>query len=133
MLGGRDQIGGGARSVLSCSIPELLQSCQPAGKLHTALANQSTIWQHDANTPYYFSSCATICGQLVAVGGWKAGKSTRAITIYNARNDSWESMGNMPTTQRRALVAALNGKMMVVGGEVGEWWCNDTDVVELLC
>ena len=84
MLGGRDQIGGGTRSVLSCSIPELLQSCQPAGKIHTALASQSTIWQHDANTPHYFSSCTTICGQLVAVGGWKAGKSTRAITIYNA-------------------------------------------------
>ena len=39
----------------------------------------------------------------------------------------------MPTARRRALVAILNGKMMVVGGEVEEWWCNDTNVVEILC
>ena len=71
MLGGYDRTGSMTRSVLSCSVPELLQSCQPqplAGKLRTA--NQSTIWRHVAGAPHYWSSCATLCGQLVAVGGY---------------------------------------------------------------
>ena len=136
MLGG-DQTGRMTRSVLSCSVPELLQSCQPqplAGKLRTAPANQSTIWRRVADAPHYWSSCATLCGQLVAVGGRdEAPKSTSAITGYNETTDSWEAMGNMPTARRMALVAILNGKMMVVGGVGGLVVGTATDVVEILC
>ena len=55
MLSGADQTGV-TRSVLSCSVPELLQSCQPqslAGKLRTVPANQSTIWRRVADAPHY--------------------------------------------------------------------------------
>ena len=135
-LGGEDQTGRWTRSVLSCSIPELLQSCQTqplAGKLRKASANKSTIWRQVADAPYYFSSCATLCGQLVAVGGYEAGKSTSAISVYNETTGSWEAVGNMPTARSLALVAILNGKMMVVGGYVGGWGLTVTDVVEILC
>ena len=138
ILGGCDQIGSETRSVLSCSIPNLLQSCQTqplAGKLRTAPANKSTIWRQVADAPHCSSSCTTLCGQLVAVGGGLF-SSTSAITVYNETTDSWEAMGNMPTAQRWALVAILNGKMMVVGGKVGGkvggWW-TITNIVELLC
>ena len=132
MLGGRL-----TRSVLSCSIPELLQSCQTqplAGELRTAPANKSTIWRQVADAPHYWSSCATLCGQLVAVGGCEAGY-TSAISVYNETTDSWEAMGNMPTARRWALVAILNGKMMVVGGLVRDLvrGLTATDVVEILC
>ena len=137
MLGGYDQTGLMTHSVLSCSVPELLQSCQPqplAGKLRTAPANQSTIWRRVADAPHYRSSCATLCGQLVAVGGHEALKNTSAITGYNETTDSWEAMGDMPTARCQALVAILNGKMMVVGGKVGGLvWGTATDVVEILC
>ena len=137
MLGGYNQTGWETRSVLSCSIPELLQSCQPqplAGKLRTAPANQSTIWQCVADAPHYWSSCATLGGQLVAVGGEKALKSTSAITGYNETTDSWEAMGDMPTARHWALVAILNGKMIVVGGVVGGWLSGTaTDAVEIFC
>ena len=132
MLGGGDHTGETC-SVLSCSVPELLQSCQPqplAGKLRTAPANQSTIWQPVADAPHYWSSCATLCGQLVAVGGYKGGKDTNTITGYNKRTNSWEAMGDMPTARQLALVAILNGKMMVVGGWVSRRTA--TDVVEIL-
>ena len=132
MLGGEDQTSRMTRSVLSCSVPELLQSCQPqplAGKLRTAPANQSTIWRHVTDAPHYWSSCATLCGQLVAVGGCEAGKDTSAIAGYNETTDSWEAMGHMPTARHLALVAILNGKMMVVGGRVGGW---TTDIVEII-
>ena len=135
MLGGSHWTGyTGTRSVLCCSIPELLQSCQTqplAGKLRTAPANKTTIWRQVADAPHYHSSCATLCGQLVALGGWEAGENTSAISVYNETTDSWEAMGNMPTARYLALVAILNGKMMVVGGCVGGW--TETDVVEILC
>ena len=136
MLGGWDPTGYGTRSVLNCSVPELLQSCQPQPTLwqrilRTAPVNQSTIWQQVADAPHYLSSCATLCGQLVAVGGYDAHKDTSTITAYNEVTDSWEAMGDMPTARRWALVAILNGKMMVVGGNVGGW--AETDVVEILC
>ena len=136
MLGGEETVY--TRSVLSCSIPELLQSCQPQPSprqriLRTAPANQSTIWRQVADAPHYLSSCATLCGQLVAVGGYE----TSAITAYNETTDSWEAMGHMPTARCRALVAIFNGKMMVVGGlvgGVGGWVVGtETDVVEILC
>ena len=138
MLGGEQQ-NGQTRSVLSCSNPELLQSCQPqplAGKQQTAPANQSTIWRRVADTPYYYSSCATLCGQLVAVGGFAnstAADVTKAIIGYDERTHSWEALGRMPTARWQAIVAILNGKMMVVGGCVGENWWIGTNVVEILC
>ena len=137
MLGGYDDQTGKIRSVFSCSVPELLQSCQPqllAGKLRTTPANPSTIWRCVADAPHYWSSCATLCGQLVAVGGREAGNiNTSAITGYNETTDSWEAMGDMPTARFHALVVILNGKMMVVGGYVGGLFVTETDVVEILC
>ena len=142
MLGGNDPTSYCTHSVLNCSVSELLQSCQPhplAGKLLTASANQSTIWQRVADAPHYWSSCVTLCGQLVAVGGKDAGEHTEAISFYNERTDSWVAVGDMPTARyhdrRHALVAILNGKMMVVGGlvEGRVRGCTETDVVEILC
>ena len=132
MLGGWD-LTGQTLSVLSCSVSELLQSCQPqllAGKLRTAPANQSTIWRRVADAPHYLLSCDTLCGQLVAVGG-EAYEGTSAITVYNKTTNFWEAMGDMPTAGHQALVAILNGKMIVVGDSVvrGSW----TDAVEMLC
>ena len=130
MLGANDHF---TRSVLSCSVKELLQSCQPqplAEKPQAAPDNQSTIWRHVADAPHSMSSCVTFCGQLVAVGGWddKAVGDTGAISGYHEATDSWEALGDMPTARRMALVAVVNGKMMVVGGG---WTV--TDAVEILC
>ena len=131
LLGGEDQTGRETRSVFSCSVPELLQSCHTrplAGKLRKAPANKSTIWRHVADAPHTRSSCATLCGQLVSVGGYV----TSAISVYNETTDSWKAMGDMPTARCKALVAILNGKMMVVGGFAVRGW-TETDVVEILC
>ena len=136
MMGGCYQTGTkGTLSVCSCSLPELLLSCKPqplAGKLEvqTAPDNQSTIWKCVADAKYYLSTSTTLGGQLVAVGGSnKAGRETADITVYDERTDSWRVSGDMPTARRWALAAVLNGKMMIVGGRIGE---AETNVVETL-
>ena len=140
LMGGWDKTGR-TRSVLTCSVPELLQSQTEKLRTEPEPDRQTTKWRHIAAAPSSLSSCATVCGQLVAVGGWKDGKNTSAIFVYKETTDSWEAMGDMPTARRLALVAILNGKLMVVGGLVGghvggRWglgWGTETDVVEILC
>ena len=131
MLGGRDRHDL-TRSVLSCSIPELLQSCQTqslAGKLRTLARRKNQVWRSVADAPHKASTCSALCGRLVAVGGFDGTvKDTTAISAYNERTDSWKTMANMPTARRHALVAVISGKMIVVGGEIGGGW---TDAVEI--
>ena len=124
MLGGYDQPGlQGTRSVLTCSVPELLQSCQTqslAGWLRTLTLKKKQVWRHVADAPHELSTCSVLCGRLVAVGGFdEAGKDTTAISVYNENTDSWETMADMPTARCGALVATVSGKMMVIGGLVG--------------
>ena len=124
MLGGFDQHANrGTRSVLTCSVPELLQSRQTqslAGKLRTLTLKKKQVWQHVAFAPHYKSTCSVLCGRLVAVGGEdEADKETTAISVYNEKTNSWETMVDMPTARELALVAIVCGKMMVIGGLVG--------------
>ena len=129
MLGGLDQHDW-TRSVLTCSVPELLQSCQTqslAGKLRTLILKKKPVWRQVADAPHKLSTCSVLCGRLVAVGGRdEAGKDTTAISVYNEKTDSWETMADMPTARRLALVTIVSGKMMVIGGVVGLWTALDT-------
>ena len=122
MLGGWDQHDR-TRSVLTCSVPELLQSCQTqslAGKLRTLTLKKKQVWRQVADAPHYRSTCSILCGRLVVVGGRdEASKDTTAISVYNEKTDSWETMADMPTAHSLALVAIVSGKMMVIGGVVG--------------
>ena len=134
LMGGYDGTSHETHSVLTCSVPELLQSQTEKLRTEPEPDRQTTKWRRIANAPYYCSSCATLCGQLVAVGGWKDNKNTTAIFVYKETTDSWEALGYMPTARSWALVAILNGKLMAVGGIVGgRWSWPATDVVEILC
>ena len=77
------------------------------------------VWHHVANLPVCSSSCATLCGQLLAVGGRDDNYKnfTTAIHQYNPATNSWEVISHMPTARYDTLVAVLPGnKLMVVGG-----------------
>ena len=134
LMGGLDETDV-THSVLTCSVPELLQSQTEKLRTEPEPDRQTTKWRRIADAPSSLSSCATLCGQLVAVGGWKDDKDTAAIFVYKETTDSWEAMGDMPTARCLALVAILNGKLMAVGGRVRGWrgFGTRTDVVEILC
>ena len=113
MVGGFDATTFDTRSVLTCSIPELLHSCQTP--------SMSTIWQWVADAPYRKSSGVTLCGRLVAVGGIdEAGKETKSVSAYDEKTDSWQAMEAMTTPRSSALVASLHDNtMIVIGGWAG--------------
>ena len=118
MLGGDDDKDK-TKSVLTCSLTELLQS------------SSSSVWHRVADVPAYFSSCAAVNGQLVAVGGCDEDlKATAAIHKYNPTTNSWDHISNMPTARFRCLVAVLpTNEMMAVGGWI--YFATNTDKVDI--
>ena len=109
MLGGWDDQGK-TKSVLTCSLTELLQS--------SSSSSSSSIWHRVADAPAYLSTCAAVNGELLAVGGCdKDDKPSSAIHKYNPTTNSWDLISNMPTARRHSLVVVLpSNEMMVVGG-----------------
>ena len=123
------------RSVLACSMADLLQSCRPqtlGARLETLTLQE--VWHRVADLPVRSSSCATLCGQLLAVGGCNdSSLHTSAIHQYNPATNSWEVISHMPTARSHTLVAVLPGnKLMVVGGSTN-WLMTGsmTDMVEI--
>ena len=112
MLGGNDDKGE-TKSVLTCSLTELLQS------------SSSSVWHRIADVPAYYSTCGAVNGQLLAVGGRGEGrKATAAIHKYNKRTNTCDMPTarygcDMPTARYGCLVAVLpTNEIMVVGGLV---------------
>ena len=76
------------------------------------------MWHQLADTPVTLSTCASLHGRLLAVGGEGSdGKKTTVIHMYNTTTNSWEVISHMTTPRWRCLVAVLpHNELMVVGG-----------------
>ena len=122
MLGGRDQNHEQSKSVFTCSLATLLQSCQPqslVARLKTlSLTSRPAVWHQLADTPVTLSTCVSLHGQLLTVGGCDShNKRTTAIHMYNTTTNSWKIISHMATPRCRCLVAVLpHNRLMVVGG-----------------
>ena len=109
MLGGHSKESTNTFSVFTCSLTRLMQSCD--NPVHS-------VWNQITNSPVSYSSCATVDGELVAVGGEDAEyKTTTAVYKYSQETNSWEPISKMPTPRNLCLVAVLPfNQLMVVGG-----------------
>ena len=124
MLGGWEHNGKSSKSVFTCSLAALLQSCQSkSGSLGArmktlSLASRPKVWHQLPDTPVTHSTCASLHGQLLAVGGRDSDKAcTTAIHTYNTATNSWEIVSRMATPRSSCLVAVLpRNELMVVGG-----------------
>ena len=139
MLGGHDQSGHVTQSVFICSLSALLQSSQPQSlgarpKRSLSLAQGPGVWQKTADTPMYRSTCTTLCGYLLVVGGFDSDhKPTSAIHKYDPIKDSWTVISHMATPRSISLVAVLPGdKLMVVGGYDGYTIISDVEIAIVL-
>ena len=137
MLGGFDQNEERSKSVFTCSLAALLQSCQPqslGAQLKTLLlASRPKVWHQLADTPVTLSRCASLHGQLLAVGGCDSDdKQTTAIHMYNTTTNSWEVISHMTTPRCQCLVAVLpHNELVVVGGRIPDSGWVGIDSVEI--
>ena len=121
MLGGCDRNVQPPKSVFTCSLAALLQSCQPhslGARLKALSFARPEVWHQLADTPVTLSTCASLQGQLLAVGGCDSDdEKTAAIHMYNPTTNSWEVISHMATPRFQCPVAVLpHNELMVVGG-----------------
>ena len=109
-------------SVYSCSVEELLHSCNPAPT--ESSHGSRSVWKRLPDVPIrYNTSLTTLKGHVLAIGGsYKSGGGERsgAIHSYSKVSNSWSKIEELPTPRFDSLVAVLPGnKLMVVGGYDG--------------
>ena len=111
-------------------------SAKPAtlgGRLEKAFSQTEQVWREVASLPVTRSTCASLNGQLIAVGGEDSHnmKTTNSVYAYDPTTDRWDVISRMPTARERCLVAVLPGnQLMVVGGYTGTY-DTKTDKVEV--
>ena len=109
----------GESNMYTCSVPTLIQSSKSfiAGLKSMVIA----VWKEVAAPPVTLTTCVSIHGRLLAIGGRDADqKSTTGSTTiytYNPTTDSWEIIGHMATPRSDCIAAVLpNNLLMIVGG-----------------
>ena len=133
MLGGVDTRFTGTKSVYTCSVSALLQSCVPSSLEAThkkTFLSEGNEWIKVADLPVSLSACESFNGRLLAIGGRDASvKPTTAVYEYSSTSNSWEVISHMITGRFSLFTAVLpNNQLMVVGGETDTGY---TDTVEL--
>ena len=104
------------RAVFTCTLDSLLHSCHPPSQTppHT---NEAGVWQRIADVPMRHSTCTTLNGRVLAVGGEVLrGTSTHNVYMYNADSDSWPLVGHTSTARSWCLVVGLRDWIIAVGG-----------------
>ena len=125
LVGGCDGSGNPTESVLTCSLSALVQSAKPrtlGGRSEKAFSQIEQVWREVASLPVVHSTCASLNGQLIAVGGCDSDneKTTNSVYAYDPTIDRWDVISTMPSARRHCLVAVLLGNQLtVVGGYTG--------------
>ena len=96
----------------SCSLQALLSSDQP-------ITSQSILniltWTQLPRLPVKWSTAATLCGQLVTVGGMQGGSQVNPI--HQLMDGQWVEIGSMCSGRWLCLVVTSSpDKMIIVGG-----------------
>ena len=96
----------------SCSLQDLPSSDLPA----TSQSRSHTIsWSPLTPLPVTDTTAATLCGQLVIVGGWRGRLPVNSI--HQLVDDEWVEIGSMSREGWQCLVVSPSpDKMMTVGG-----------------
>ena len=119
ICGNRIHVIGRDGNGFSCTLQDLPSSDQPT----TSQSRSRTIsWSPLPPLPVTVSTAATLCGQLVIIGGKRDGSPVNSI--HQLVDGQWVKIGSMSSDRWKCLVASPSpDKMMIVGG-------GDVDSVE---
>ena len=121
LTGGYDKSGEASKSVLTCSLTDLLPPQSLGPRLCTlSLADKTGVWRQARHLPVTRSTLTTLGGHLLAIGGKDdSGKSTADVNCYmhDTYTDSWRVVSQMKSARSACLAAALpKDRLLVVGG-----------------
>ena len=97
----------------SCSLSSLPSSDQP-------ITSPLTLsWKPLPHLPVEWSTAATLCGQLVLIGGWQGGYQVGSSvnSIHQLVGGEWVKIGSMASDREDCLVVSPSpDKIIIVGG-----------------
>lgn len=131
LVGGYGQCGMPTRIVLCSSLSALLESQTTVTQKSLPPVENHQVWNMTTDLPVKRSTCITLNGQVLAIGGSSPCLTSDidSVYIYNTAANSWELISHMPTSRSHCLVALLPGnKLMVVGGRQNSY---ETDTVQI--
>ena len=100
-------------STFTVSLDSLLKSSSEA----TLEEEHATSpWHELTKLPLKGSSCVSVNGRLLSIGGRDIHKPTSVVHIYNPLTNSWEVLTHMGHSRHQCFVAALGNKLLVIGG-----------------
>lgn len=118
LLGGFDKKNLAVRAVLICPVDLLLKPRPPF--ISSVSTTTSSIWSRATDLSVTQSTCVSLRGQLLAVGGMDIDRTnyrSADIRMYDPIAKQWEIVGRMSTPRRRCYAAVLlDEHLMVVGG-----------------
>ena len=119
--------------MLVCSLSTLLQSLTIVeAKASVLITRNNFVWSTITDLPVFCSTCVTLQGQLLIIGGQHADKKeSDTIYMYNPVTYSWDTVGRMASSRYRCLVTVLPGNRLVVVGGTSDS-CEETDTVEIV-
>ena len=127
--GGYGEGGKPSQSVLTCSLPDLLQPQSLGAKLHTlSLANKPGVWRYIKELPVTQSTLTTLGGYLLTIGGRDdSNNSNSDVLRYDPQTDLWHIIMKMKTKRSHSLVAVLpEDRLIIVGGCDASWRSMDS-------
>ena len=115
LMGGDEDGGKAMKDVLSCSVRELLRSCDRFNRIN----NSSEVWETLSELSVSHPTCLVVQEHLLALGGIEDKQQTdsRAVYDYDFKSRSWNPVVMMPSPAHKVQAAVLpNNRLMVVGG-----------------
>ena len=107
---------GGNSDGFSCSLQALPLSDH---QITSQSISHNILWRHLPQQPVKWSTAATLCRELVIVGGEQGMSSVNSI--YQLLDGQWVKIGSMSTARMRCIVICpFPDKMIIVGGYGGE-------------
>ena len=103
-------------TTLTCSLSRLLESCHDTSRIRSNVA-----WETLADCPVCDSTCVSLRGHLLAIGGRDSvtDRVTSAVYLYKPSTNNWEDIGHMTTPRFKCFAAVLQDmRVIVVGGAV---------------
>ena len=131
---------GSIKSVYTCTLTDLFLSCRSrslgerlAQSLSLTSPARSNVWNKVADLPVIESTCVTLHGQLLAIGGCDSkDKPTSNVRIYHPTSNTWEVISKMKISRWYCFAAVLpTNELMVVGGFTTRRMFSETDSVEI--
>ena len=124
LAGGFVGVGEPSKSVVTCSVTDLLSPLSLGGGLQSlSPANKTSVWRQTRDLPVTHSTLITLGGHLLAIGGQDeslADTATVTVHCYDNHTNSWQVVSVIKGSRRLCLAAALSDdRLLVVGGARG--------------